>query len=95
MLTVHKYVLDVNSNTVEIPQNAKILHVNIQANTYDPDQICLWAEVDSKSPMRKIQVHAIETGGNVPEDCSYFDTLHLDEGKYVLHIYIGSMYSKR
>lgn len=74
--------------TVEGPI-IKLLSAQVQHGS-----IVVWAEVDSDAPVRKFDVLPIGTGWDVSEFtkdffdvCTFLDTVQLDNGNLVFHIY--------
>jgi hypothetical protein len=62
VLTVHKFKLDLYGNDrVEIPEGAKVIHAGMQGK-----DICIWAIVDTESPMEKRWFWIAGTGHPLP-----------------------------
>ena len=92
MKTIHKYRMDGGKNAVEMPKDARILHVGAQDGN-----VCLWAFVDTDrlNELRHFRVY--ETGyslsGDFIEadlrretfDASYIGTAQV--GEFVWHVF--------
>ncbi len=83
MKTIYKYPLVVAlTQTVRLPIGNEILHAGFDANK----TLCLWAQVDTKATVfEEVEVHVVPTGGTIPENVEYFDTVML--GGFVWHIF--------
>ena len=94
MKIIYKYTLDragAESQSVEMPKNARILHVGGQG-----EKVCLWALVDTDhlNELRHFRIYP--TGGALPEDLkedprladygdTYIGTAHC--GPFVWHVF--------
>lgn len=86
MLTIHKYPLSKAPGVqlIEVPQGARLLKA---ANQFD--KICLWYEVDTDRPKVQREILLYQTGTEI-DACStgkFIDTILLDGGNYVVHLY--------
>lgn len=83
-MVIYKYTVP-QSEYLELPAGAKILHVGAQG-----DDICLWAEVDPGDPIlvgretRKVVV--VPTGGATPEG-KYVGTVNFGNYTFVFHVF--------
>ena len=84
MTTIFKYVIPRQVTVIEMPVGAKLLHVTNQHS-----HVTLWAEVDSdaKRGMEQRKFYTVVTGGEVPPLATYCDTVLLDGGMFVVHVY--------
>lgn len=85
MNTIWKYTLEVvDSQTVEMPRDAKILSAQMQNG-----KLCLWAFVNTESPHNERDIVIFGTGHKMPEDCamSHIGTIQTTGGYLVWHIF--------
>ena len=65
MRTIFKTKLDIcDSQTVELPQDFRILHLGMQDGVP-----CIWYECDSGKPLVHLDIYCFGTGHRIP-DCS-------------------------
>ena len=84
---VFKYQLKIQAvQEIELPSHSRVLSVKNQRNS-----IVLYAEVrEDIKETKKIKVFLVCTGGKVPSDATLFlDTVLLNNGIYVLHVYLS------
>lgn len=78
---VYKYPLTLSpSQTIEMPYGANIVHVHEQDN-----RPCLWAEVNTSSPIIERTFCVVATGEDVPMGARHVGTIHIDWT--VWHVY--------
>ena len=86
MRTVHKFSLDIGYTLVEMPENAKIIHVGEQYG-----QLQLWAEVDPNEPQTHRHFRVYGTGHPIDDvmhlDVQHIGTAIMQGGDFVAHIY--------
>ena len=83
MSKIWKYTLEyTDSQTLDIPEGAEILTVQMQAK-----QIQIWAIVDPEAPKESITIHMITTGHEMPKmvKLDYIGTCQ--RGFELLHIF--------
>jgi len=85
MKTIYKYPLNSDRiSVINLPINAKILTAAIQNKI-----ICIWAEVDTKTPTKERFFEIFGTGWEIPQDMGierkYVSTVF--DGPYVWHVY--------
>lgn len=82
MQTIHKIVLPLDIKSVtEMPLNHKILKAGEQNG-----EIVIWFECDDKCKYAPEIFEVVPTGGKVPKDYDYIDTVQMFNG-LVWHIY--------
>ncbi len=84
---IHKFPLRVSTLAtgdaqIEMPYKHRILTAREQG-----DDICVWAEVDTTSPMIARRFRVVGTGHDAPGDATYIGTAMLLGGRLVLHVY--------
>lgn len=94
MKTIYKYVLDTVPNiigepkgvySIDLPSGAKVLKAGLQ----NMSDICIWAEVDpSLSKTDHKEIFILGTGWPVIEGIKYLDTIMIEDGVFVYHIYV-------
>jgi hypothetical protein len=66
--TIHKYVLTGELvQTLEMPQSAQILHVDLQPSG-DGLDLCMWAMVLPSQPLKPRRVINVATGEPLPDE---------------------------
>lgn len=82
-MKILKYELNPGDQTIELPEDAEILHVGAQA-----DKVCLWAIVDPEiTDMESYAISVFATGEELPEEPGeYLGTVHLTNGT-VNHVF--------
>jgi hypothetical protein len=81
--TIFKYRLDGGTNTIEMPQGARILSLALQRGVPH-----VWALVDQKMPtvLRTIRVYG--TGHDMPDDPGHFiGTFLIRDDSFVFHAF--------
>lgn len=84
---VFKYQLKIQTEQeIELPLHSRVLSVKNQRNS-----IVLYAEVrEDIKETKKIKVFLVCTGDRVPSEATLFlDTILLNDGIYVLHVYLN------
>lgn len=88
--TVWKYELDTDT-ILELPGDAKVLHVAAQSGPFGENRVCLWAEVDPSGPLRRRRFFVRGTGHPLPPDdllpVHVGSFLTDPQGTYVFHVY--------
>lgn len=87
MRTIWKYaVLTLDDQTIEIPEGARLLHVDDQSGW-----IMLWALVDPDARRVSRQIRVVGTGHPIPDDLVlvYVGSLQQANGNLVWHIFDG------
>ena len=84
MHTIYKYKLEPNFGTLEMPQGAQVLTVQMQGGTP-----CLWARVDTERALERRSFDVYGTGHEVPDDprLVYVSTFQMDNGALVWHVF--------
>ena len=82
--TIWKFAIpDSTVFTLAMPQDAKVLSVQIQC-----ESPVLWALVDPQAPKAKRTFHVVGTGWDFdPTDLSYVGTFQLQGGLLVFHLF--------
>lgn len=93
MKTVHKYggfspgdLADRSGFCLDMPSGAKVLSAVNQRN-----RLCVYAEVDHSRQKNMRTFACVETGGPLPKPAGrwqFIDTVLLDDGAFVLHVYV-------
>lgn len=87
MRKIHKYQLKNADEVVSFPFGSNILTVHQQHN-----EVYVWADVDSREPVRENRRFALRmTGESVPTDGTYLGTVHLNDGRHVIHVFEVSL----
>lgn len=85
--TVWKYELPGSETTLDLPVDAKPIHVATQG----AGTICMWVEVDPSAPTRRRRFYVVGTGHPIPPDV--FPPIHVGSfltdqaGTFVFHVY--------
>ena len=86
MKTIWKFTLHPDNLIMEMPLDAKILHVDEQHGS-----ICLWAEVDDKQTREKRVFEIFGTGHEMIEQMGisreYIGTAKMQGGMFIFHVY--------
>lgn len=84
MRTIYKYHIEIrNFQILKVPQDRKILSVQVQK-----DEVCIWAEVDTQSPMSDLKVYVFGTGHPIQQkDLNYIGSVQLLGGDLVFHVF--------
>ena len=86
MKSIWKFELNPQDLKVIIPVGAKLLTAQGQN-----DQICVWAEVDTKAEKEDVIFEVFGTGHDMPEnmgtDREYVGTAQIHGGSLVFHVY--------
>jgi len=89
MKKIYKYTIEPNNLKIEMPKNAKIIHVYNQR-----EHVCLWAEVDvdQQNYLTEIrQFVVVPTGGYIPEypdvTAKHLGTVKMSDGLFIYHVY--------
>ena len=83
MNTIFKTELDIcDFQTIELPQNYKILHIDKQDGCP-----CIWYECDSELPIVKLDIYCVGTGYRMDDlpPMKYIGTVLI--GDFVWHFY--------
>ena len=80
MRTIWKYPVPSDGEVIDMPEGARIVHVDVQGT-----EACLWAEVETDRVLRKVQVGIIGTGRSVPDGWTYIGTFQAPP--FVWHVY--------
>lgn len=86
MKKIYKYpILIEDKQVISMPINAEILTVQIQNGVP-----CIWALVDTSSPLSDVSVRVYPTGGEVypSPNLKYCGTFQLIGGGLVFHVFI-------
>lgn len=83
---IYKYQIDVGNLTVDMPEYAEILSVQVQRGV-----ICIWALGDPEQPLRKRTFDIFGTGHDI--QCNggieriHIGTVQFNGGDLVLHVF--------
>lgn len=86
MTVIHKYELKsgFNCTEIKIPDNRYILHVD-----YQDGILCMWAVVDTNSPLRSTKVYVYGTGQPINENLQSLEYVGtVQESFCVWHVFI-------
>lgn len=79
MKTIYKYTLDgIHTTKVSMPKGANVTSFDVQNN-----QFCIWALVDTESPMEERYFTIVGTGWELDGDECYIGMVQ--QGSYVWH----------
>ncbi len=85
--TIHKYVLEIeDEQTIEVSSTYRALTAQMQEC-----ELCLWCEVWTNAPKRKVKVLVFGTGNPIEQrisDYAYVGTVQTHNGKGVWHVYV-------
>lgn len=85
MITVFKYLLNPYETEVQLPAGADVLSVAFQG-----DDLCMWAKVDTSSPLEGRHFKVFPTGVEIPTDMGidydFIGTAHTYDGS-VFHVF--------
>ena len=90
MKTIYKYEIKENDYTVSLPKGHEILCVKCQSDRWGEEGIFLWALVDPDETEREaVRIRVFGTGMDIDDSLklSYIDTVIMNNGKYVFHVY--------
>jgi hypothetical protein len=90
MKTIFKYPLPqlADEQVLEVPRGWNPLCVQRQGGA-----ICIWAEVDTDQPNRKLTIFIRGTGHAMPDEAhEYIGTVQMMDGNLVWHIFHASDY---
>jgi len=86
MKRIHKYPLVagvIDRQSISLPAGARVLTAQVQHGV-----ICLWAEVDTDETSEELREFVIHgTGHDMLNHLHYIDTVQLDGGYLVFHVY--------
>ena len=86
MKTIHKYILDPNNKEIFMQKGAVILTTREQG-----DNIYIWAEVDTDTPIEPRYFEIFGTGHEMHEDIGmnrkYIGTAMMEGGDFIFHVY--------
>jgi len=84
MTTIYKYTLTPGRTTIELPEGAQVLTVQMQR-----DDVCLWARVDTAWPTTARVFDVFGTGHAMPDDprLVYVATFQMAGGSLVWHVF--------
>lgn len=84
MNTIYKYSLsEGQGGTISMPKGAKIIKAAFQLNN-----LCIWAIVDPTFPKVEDRIFKIlATGEAYKNEWNHIETLFLEEGRVVLHLF--------
>jgi len=86
MITVYKYKIVPNQNSILIPKGAEILTVQTQDNIP-----CIWAKVDTEAKHEERFFEIFGTGHKIHCDMGvdrkYIGTFQIDNGNFVFHLF--------
>jgi hypothetical protein len=88
MRMIYKYPLSasVNKQSIEVPLRSKVISIKIQQNI---PVIYVEQDRDPKFEFKEIiNIKLVPTGGVVPTNYKFVDTLMFYDGSYVLHAYV-------
>jgi hypothetical protein len=85
MKTIYKYPLEItDSQLIEMPMNAEILHAGI-----DPQgTACVWAALETRNEYEQVKLLIVGTGNPIPETARK----HLGsfvQPPFVWHVFLG------
>ncbi len=85
-MRIHKYVLEVTDlQEIEMPKG-RILSVDVQKAS-----LCLWALVDTSSPLSVVKIRIIGTGNPIPsgalDNMAFVGTALMSSGGLVWHVF--------
>jgi len=81
MNTIYKFELDASLKTLNLPQGAELLSIQMQHGMPQ-----LWAKVDPARPTEEIKIQAIGTGHNC-NGGEFIDTVQKNDGTLVFHFF--------
>lgn len=67
---------------VLVPEDAELLKVSVQHG-----KICVWFKCNPSNPVKPHRIMMCLTGDPIPELSRYVDTLFLDGGDFILHVF--------
>lgn len=70
------------SQVITLPKEHKILSVKVQGK-----KIVLYALVDSSNQSENIIIDIVMTGASIWAEGEYLDTVMLEDGEFVLHLF--------
>lgn len=85
MKRIYKYPIQItDEQIIQMPENAEILHVNIQHN-----QAFIWAMIDPEEDEEDVEIRVYGTGHPVQEckELSYLGTVFIQNGDLVFHVF--------
>lgn len=85
MRKIYKYTLSPLDSLLYLPEGSTILKAAAQN-----EEVCLWVEVTPNNPSKAHQYYIFGTGHpfKIPEKIKYLDTVLLENGSLVFHVYI-------
>ena len=78
---VHKYLVPVNNQGMEMRKGAEVLNVGVQN-----DNVVTWVKEDMSQPVELRRLYGIFTGGSVKQSDAYHGTVQFDNG-IVVHVF--------
>lgn len=84
MNKIYKYPIQiVEEQTLTVPACADFFHVGL-----DPlGEPCMWAVVNTKAKLTKINIRVIGTGSTVPDDDAYMYLGSFVHGPFMWHVF--------
>lgn len=83
MITVYKYIIDPNSPSIMINDKAEILSITFQGN-----ELCLWAKVDTNNKLVSRNFNIYGTGHEIRnESLAFIGTAFLGSMSLVFHVF--------
>lgn len=83
MKRIFKYEIAIDGT--EMPENAQIVHFNMQATVGGNVRYTVWAVVNPDAPKVKRKLEVRPTGGNVADADTYLGTCF--DGPFVWHLF--------
>lgn len=90
MKTVYKYEIANPSQQLSLPKGYEILCAKCQSDRWGEESLFLWALVDPDEVEREaVTIRVFGTGTDIDDDIklSYIDTVMMNGGKYVFHVF--------
>lgn len=90
MKTIYKYEIKDTDYKLSLPKGFDILCAKSQIDKYGDEGIFLWALVDPDvEDMEVVNIKVLGTGMNIDDSIklSYIDTVMINNGKYVFHVF--------
>lgn len=80
--TIWKFPIELTfeMQLIELPKPARILSAGVQGN-----DIVIWAVVDPEAEPQNRLVQVVPTGGRVPADATFLNTVFM--GAFVFHVF--------
>lgn len=90
MKTIYKYKIEDVNYELSLPKGYEILCAKSQADRFGDECIFLWALVDPNVQDKEtVRIKVFGTGMDIDDSLklSYIDTVMINNGKYVFHVF--------